>query len=128
MNRPVHFEIHADNPERAVAFYANVFGWEIMKWDGPIPYWLVGTGKSEPGINGAILPRRGPAPAEGQPVNSYVVTVDVPSCDDAVASIVAHGGTIALPKMVVPGVGWLAYAKDTEGNIFGTMQADPSAK
>jgi predicted enzyme related to lactoylglutathione lyase len=38
------------------------------------------------------------------------------------------GGTVALPKMPVPGVGWLAYAKDTEGNIFGMMQSDPGAK
>ena len=34
----------------------------------------------------------------------------------------------ALPKMPIPGVGWLAYLKDTEGNVFGLMQSDPSAK
>ena len=40
----------------------------------------------------------------------------------------ARGGTIALPKMPIPGIGWLAYAKDTEGNLFGLMQADPAAR
>jgi hypothetical protein len=33
----------------------------------------------------------------------------------------------AVPKMPVPGVGWLAYAKDPDGNIFGMMQTDASA-
>ncbi len=58
---------------------------------------------------------------------AYVCTIDVPSVDDVTAKITAHGGTIALPKMAVPQVGWLAYSKDTEGNIFGVMQSDPSA-
>ncbi len=58
---------------------------------------------------------------------AYVCTIDVPSLDDVIAKITARGGTLALPKMAVPGVGWLAYYKDTEGNIFGVMQSDPSA-
>jgi uncharacterized protein len=34
MNRPVHFEIHAEDPERAANFYRQLFGWEITKWAG----------------------------------------------------------------------------------------------
>ena len=34
------------------------------------------------------------------------------------------GGRVALPKMAVPGVGWLAYFIDPEGNTFGIMQTD----
>jgi predicted enzyme related to lactoylglutathione lyase len=40
MRRPVHFEIHAEDPERAANFYSQLFGWEITKWDGPVDYWL----------------------------------------------------------------------------------------
>ena len=40
---------------------------------------------------------------------------------------VAAGGTVAVPKMPIPTMGWLAYCKDTEGNIFGMMQMDPAA-
>lgn len=58
---------------------------------------------------------------------AYVCTVDVPALDEAVAKATSNGGTIALPKMPVPEIGWLAYCKDTEGNIFGMMQTDPSA-
>ena len=45
-----------------------------------------------------------------------------------IASVLSNGGSMAVPKMAVPGVGWLAYCKDTEGHIFGMMQNDPAAK
>ena len=129
MPRVMHFEIHADDPERAIKFYSSLFGWEFKKWDGPMPYWLVTTGPdSEPGINGGLMKRMGPAPAEMQPVNAYVCTTGVANVDDSVAKALSSGGTMALPKMPVPGVGWLAYVNDTEGNILGMIQMDPAAK
>ena len=45
--------------------------------------------------------------------------------DDTVDRVLKHGGSVVVPKMAVPGVGWLVYFKDTEGNILGAMQADP---
>ena len=126
MSRVVHFEIHADDPQRAANFYRHVFDWQINKWEGPEDYWLITTGvDSEPGINGAILKRR--QPVNGDAVTAFVCTIDVSSVDDTIATITSQGGTIALPKMAVPKIGWLAYAKDTEGNIFGVMQSDRSA-
>jgi predicted enzyme related to lactoylglutathione lyase len=126
MPRVIHFEIHADNPERAIKFYKDLFGWEFTKWEGPMPYWLIKTGAdSQPGINGGLLPRKGTI--DGTAVIAYVCTVDTPSVDDAVKKAQLAGGTVALPKMPIPGVGWLAYCKDTEGNIFGVMQPDPKA-
>jgi predicted enzyme related to lactoylglutathione lyase len=121
MPRVIHFEISADEPERAAAFYQKVFGWEIHKWEGPKPYWLVKTGPdSQPGINGGIFLRQGPV--------GHVNSIDVPSIEDFAAKIEANGGKIVVPKMPIPGVGWLAYATDTEGSIFGIHQADPTAK
>jgi len=126
MPRVIHFEIHAENPDRAVKFYREVLGWEFTKWDGPMPYWLIKTGPdSQPGINGGLLPRRGVI--DGQAVIAYVCTVDTNSVDQHVAKAQASGGTLVVPKMPIPGIGWLAYCKDTEGNIFGLMQADPKA-
>jgi predicted enzyme related to lactoylglutathione lyase len=126
MPRVIHFEIQADNPDRAVKFYRDVLGWEFTKWDGPMPYWLIKTGPdSQPGINGGLLPRRGVV--DGQAVIAYVCTVDTTSVDQYVAKAQASGGTLVVPKMPIPGIGWLAYCKDTEGNIFGLMQADPKA-
>jgi len=126
MPRVVHFEIHAENPSRAINFYQNVFGWEFTKWDGPMPYWMIKTGPdNEPGINGGLLPRQGKI--DGTAVIAYVCTMEIPSVDDYVKKAQAQGGTVALPKMAIPGVGWLAYCKDTEGNLFGLMQSDPQA-
>jgi predicted enzyme related to lactoylglutathione lyase len=62
------------------------------------------------------------------PGASTVNTIGVESLDDTVAKVVASGGQIALPRMAVPGVGYLAYCQDTEGNTFGLMQPDPTAQ
>jgi predicted enzyme related to lactoylglutathione lyase len=127
MPRVVHFEIHAGDPERAIKFYQNCFCWTFQKWDGPMPYWMIITGPDDQrGINGGLVPRRGEI--DGQAVIAYVCTLDVKSIDSSIATVEANGGTVALAKMPIPGMGWLAYCKDTEGNIFGMMQADPSAK
>src|SRR5918993_4170444 len=67
MGRVVHFEIHAENPERAIAFYRELFGWEFTRWEGPMPYWLIRTGGAgEPGIDGGLMQRRGGGPTDGQ--------------------------------------------------------------
>ena len=121
MTRVVHFEVMAEDPARAIKFYKNVFGWEIVKWaEGAQDYWLVTTGSNEePGINGGI------AKSQGQPMT--VNTIDVPSVDDFSAKVVQNGGKIVVPKMAIPGVGYLVYCQDTEGVMFGLMQADSSA-
>lgn len=128
MPRVVHFEIHAGNPERARTFYGELFGWEFTQFGGPMDYWIIKTGsEGEPGIDGGLMRRMGAPPADGQAVNAYVCTIDVDQLDESIERALALGGTLALPKMPIPGVGWLGYAKDPEGNIFGMMQADPNA-
>ena len=126
-NRVIHFEIHAEQPERAIQFYTSLLGWTFQKWAGPMPYWLIMTGPaSERGIDGGLLPRQ--CPVDGQAVIAYVCTVGVEDLDAKLALVPTLGGAIALAKMPIPGVGWLGYAKDTEGNVFGMMQNDPAAK
>lgn len=128
MGRVVHFEIHADQPVRAIEFYRKLFGWTIEPWGPPGTYWLVTTGPdSERGINGGIVPRRGGRPVDGAAVNAYTCTVAVDDVDVSLTVALGSGGVLALPKMAIPGVGWLAYVKDTEGNILGLMQSDASA-
>jgi uncharacterized protein len=127
MARVVHFEIHADDLDRASRFYAELFGWQITKWDGPMEYRMIVTGpENTPGINGGLMKRMHPV-SGNDGVIAYVCTVDVNDLDEHVARGVGLGAAVALPKMPVPGVGWLAYLKDTEGNVFGLMQADPNA-
>ena len=134
-NRPVHFEIHAADPERAAKFYGEVFGWTNKKYEFPggIDYWIIMTGPESkdpanienPGINGGILKRHGSqAPVDGAAVNAYILTMTVEKIDQTITKILAAGGIEALPKSNYPGIGWLAYYKDTEGNIFGVLQEE----
>jgi uncharacterized protein len=128
MPRLVHFEISADNPTRAKKFYEDVFGWEIKKWEGPMDYWLVMTGpKDQPGIDGGIMKREHPLTGSND-MTSFRCTIDVSSVDEYIDKVKSNGGEVATPKMAVPGVGWMAFCKDTEGNIFGIMQEDKEAK
>jgi predicted enzyme related to lactoylglutathione lyase len=121
MPRVIHFDIAADDPLRAKTFYEQVFGWKIDKWDGPMDYWLITTGPSEEaGIDGGLGKR-------SEPGSGTENTIGVDSVDDYLARITAHGGKVIRPKAAVPGVGWLAYCEDSEGNRFGLMQNDPTA-
>jgi predicted enzyme related to lactoylglutathione lyase len=122
MSRVVHFEIPSVDPARTESFYGKAFGWKFTKWDGPMEYWFVTTGNGDsPGIDGGMALRRDP----GQRLAN---TISVESVDDAVLAVERNGGRIVAPKSAIPGVGWLAYFEDPDGNPFGLMQADPDAK
>jgi hypothetical protein len=92
-------------------------------------YWMVMISKpDEPGINGGLMRRKGPAPTDGQAVNAFVSTIVVGDYDAYGAKILANGGVVAFPKMALIGMAWQGYYKDTEGNIFGLHQTDTNAK
>jgi predicted enzyme related to lactoylglutathione lyase len=121
MNRIIHFEIPVSDPEKSIAFYESLFGWKFKRF-GDVDYWEVTTGPNdEPGINGGLMKRHDPK----QPVAN---TIQVPDVDEALKKIVDAGGKIALPKMAIPGIGWLAYFMDPDGNIHGIMHDDKTAK
>jgi uncharacterized protein len=123
MPRVTHFEIYTDDPEAVRPFYEDVFGWKFTKFDGPMDYWLVATGSDkEPGIDGGLTrPREGQSPGT-------LNTIAVPSLKQSIEKIERGGGKICVPKMAIPGVGWLAYAEDPAGNVFGIIEPDTKAK
>jgi len=122
MNRFTHFELVTKDFEKTAAFYREVFGWQVNKWEGPVDYWVVNTGdESTPGINGGLMGQNGP-------FNGTVNTIEVEDIDTAIAKVISHGGQIIFEKNVIPGVGYLAYFQDNTGIIVGLHQADPSAK
>ncbi|MDP4220720.1 MAG: VOC family protein [Bacteroidota bacterium] len=121
MPRPVHFEISADDTLRATKFFSDVFGWTFQGSE-EYHYYLAETRNGdEPGINGAIM-RRGDAK------QAVTNSISVPSIDDFAGRITRAGGEIIVSKMSIPGIGYSAYFKDTEGNIHGLFQEDPGAK
>ncbi len=131
MSRVVHFEIQADDVERAKAFYAAVFGWAFEDYGHFVgaEYWGIVTGPEDQlGINGGLLPRPAPAPDLGQGTNAFVCTIGVGDYDETERRILAAGGQVALPKMALMGMAWQGYYIDTEGNTFGIHQPDPEAR
>lgn len=124
MNRVTHFEIYTADPEAVKPFYENVFGWKFRKFeDSPVEYSLVITGDDRaPGINGGLArPREGQSPGT-------INTVAVESLDETIRNIEMRGGKICVPKMAIPKIGWLAYAEDPAGNVFGVIEPDEDAR
>jgi predicted enzyme related to lactoylglutathione lyase len=124
MNRVTHFEIYTADPKAVQPFYEQVFEWKFNKFEGgPIEYWLINTGDDkEPGINGGITrPREGQSPGT-------LNTVAVGSLGETIKKIEQRGGKICVPKMAIPKIGWLAYAADPAGNVFGILEPDENAK
>lgn len=120
-NRVVHFEIPCDNPEKTIHFFEDAFGWSFQQF-GTEEYWMVITGdEKDPGINGGLMKKKDPK----QPIANSIDVVDL---DAAVVKVEKAGGKIVVPKMAIPGVGWLAYFTDPDGNIHGLYQNDPTAK
>jgi len=116
----IHIDIAADDPERAGRFYEKVFGWTIQKLEGPTPYWLISTATSQEqdGIGGGIAKRE-------EPWQSVTPTIGVESVDRYEAKIKAEGGTIIVPKNLIPGIGHLLSFRDTEGNVFAILEPVP---
>jgi len=130
MSRPIHFEIHCDDLDRAKKFYGDVFGWRFEDYGSftGSPYFGVITGSDdEPGINGGMLLRPVPGGGLGAPVNGAVLTFGSVDYDADHDRIIAAGGQVALPKMALTGMAWQGYYLDPEGNVFGIHQPDPDA-
>lgn len=130
MARPVHFEIHAADVQRACTFYGDVFGWRFEDWSefAGMPYMGATTGDDDMGINGAIMQRQGDNPAPGAGVQGAVITMASEDYDADQQKILDAGGSVAMPKYALPGMAWQGYFLDTEGNVFGLHQPDENAK
>ena len=117
----VHLDIPADDPERASKFYSKLFDWNI-ELNPEFEYYLVNT----KGLDGADGPGGGIGKRQGdQKITAYV---GVPSVDEYITKVEALGGKTIVPKMAVPGMGYLAVCLDTENNTFGLWEDDPEAK
>lgn len=122
MGKVVHFEVPFDDAERALAFYRDVFGWQITSMP-EMQYNLVSTGPTgedggptEPGyIGGGMLARQ-------DPVQTPVITLAVDDIDATLQQVERHGGTTLMPKQPVGDMGFAAYFRDCEGNTMGLWQ------
>ena len=119
----VHFDLPADDPERAKNFYSSLFGWTFEQAPGYPDYYFIGTTAEDgsPGIGGGMGKRGFP----DQKITNYIGVSSIDSCLTEVARL---GGKVVLTKMPVPKFGYLAVCEDTEGNSFGLWEMDPEAE
>ncbi|MGD0916821.1 MAG: VOC family protein [Thermodesulfobacteriota bacterium] len=115
----MHFEVPADNVERAKSFYSKLFGWEIKEIPG-MDYWMITTSGEKP-VGGGMMKRQN----SGQTIVNYI---DVPSVDKYAAEIKKLGGKIVSPKTAIPEMGYFAICLDTENNTFGIFEDNKNAK
>jgi len=122
MDKVVHFEIPADQVERAKRFYEAVFNWNAVSIP-KMKYVILRTGptdekgmaKESGFINGGILRRQAP-------IDSAVITINVASIEDSSKKIEANGGKMIKGKFQVGEMGYAAYFRDTESNIIGLWE------
>lgn len=125
MNTVGYFEIQADDPPKAVAFYTDVFGWKFIKDPNiPIEYYRI----EMAGIYGGLLKRPAHTPPQEYGTNAFVCSIEVVNFDETAHKILKNGGVEALPKFAVVGKCWQGYFIDSQGNTFGVFQVDKNAK
>ncbi len=117
----VHFEIPADDLERAHTFYRDTFGWDIQHMP-EMQYSMLTTTESgdrgpvNPGaINGGMFKR-------DHEMKAPTVVIGVDDIDKALEKVSSAGGSTVRDKMQVGDMGWAGYFKDTEGNLIGLWQ------
>jgi predicted enzyme related to lactoylglutathione lyase len=121
-NNIAHFAIHADDVERARAFYEGVLGWRFEAW-GPPGFFRIHTGsEQDPGIEGALHARM--EPLSGSGIRTFECTVAVEDLGAIKQAVAQFGGKVVLDDTEIPTVGTLIHIQDTEGNVFGAMRYD----
>ena len=113
----VHVEIPATNAQALGDFYKNIFGWKLQL--DPMFNYLQFSGEGGP--NGAFV-EQSDAHREGSPV-IYIGTDDV---EGDLAQVEAAGGQVLMPKMEIPGVGWMGMFRDPSGNHVGLITMMPA--
>jgi predicted enzyme related to lactoylglutathione lyase len=120
----VHFDIGADNPERAKKFYEELFGWKIGTMPGFPGYYEIETAdlNGRQGVGGGLTKRENP---QQTGITNFI---GVSSIDETVAKLNRLGGKLIQSKQPIPGYGYIALCTDTENNLFGLFQEDKEAK
>ena len=125
MKKVVHFEIPADDLERAKKFY-SIFDWQMSDWPMPDGSVYIGVRtvavdentyepKEKGAINGGLLLR-------DQYIKTPQVTINVPSVDEYIEKVQNAGGKLIKGKERIGDMGYFSYVEDTEGNLLGLWE------
>ena len=112
-------ELQSREPEKAAAFYADLFGWETepQEHEGKVAYVTIANAGS---INGGVMPMT-EAPGEAPPY--WLPYFTVASCDGAVAKVRELGGRVSAGPMDV-GAGRISAVTDPRGAAFAVFEGE----
>ncbi len=117
-NAVVWSEIPVSDMEKAIAFYAAVFHYEMtIDNSGPNPMAMFPNGNAVAGTNGHLYP--GKPAAEGQGPTLHLAVPD--KLEDAMARADKAGGKVLSPAITIP-PGRFAYILDPDGNSIGLFE------
>jgi predicted enzyme related to lactoylglutathione lyase len=113
-NSLCHFEFMTSDPEKTKDFYGKVFNWTFQSWEGPVKYELIKTGAAP---EGGLMekPEQAPHPA----LNVYFLVDDV---EATLETAKQAGGTVIVPKMEIPAVGFRGMFMDPDGIPVGVFE------
>ncbi len=114
------FEIPTANLDRAMKFYAALSGTPLRReaYGAPGEEMAVFTTSDQQGVGGCLVATPHAQPSQ----QGTVVYLDAnPSIDVWLARVDKAGGSVVVPKTVIPGgeMGCFAHIVDTEGNRVG---------
>ena len=122
MNKVQHFEITAENNDRAQKFYSEVFGWKFTPVPD-MPYTMIQTADTDENmmvtekgtINGGMFEK-------GDGPTGPVIVITVENTEEHLKKIKEAGGTVLFGPQQVGEMGIYGQFKDPEGNFMGIWQ------
>jgi uncharacterized protein len=124
MNPVVHFEMPADDKDRAKAFYEKAFGWQMVQLGKEMGDYLLATTSpvdeknmhlEKGAINGGFFKK-------GEYGNIPHVVISVDNIKKSIEDVRTFGGTVSGEPMPIPGIGDFVMFTDTEGNRVGMLE------
>ncbi len=112
----VHVELHANDVERAKAFYGRLFGWKLD--DVPMPggasYTMINVGE---GTGGGLM--KNPAPGTPSHWMAYVGVEDIKAATKAARDL---GASVVQEVTEVGQFGWMSVITDPIGATIALWQ------
>ncbi|MBP6014502.1 MAG: VOC family protein [Alphaproteobacteria bacterium] len=121
--KPVYFDLTVKDIGAARRFFERVLGWRFERFPLPYEYYRIQAGPAEqPGIDGGIGAVADAPICGGEPMVN--LTMPVQNLDQALADVLAAGGTVVEAKTKIPGIGWYATCAEPGGLKFGLVEPD----
>ncbi len=115
---PCWIDTSQPDPEAAVAFYGDLFGWDVDEVSPPgsgLKYFIAQ-------IRGRDVAGISPVPEGAPPAATWNTYVWVDSADDAAVRVTKAGGSVLMEPMDVSDAGRTAVFTDPEGAAFSVWE------